>query len=540
MKRVIFKWLFLWVIWGCALRLMAFPTRSDNQSHVHSSCSKTRYPALCVRTLMSSNQNHADHSMSTLVDKVISETAELPSSALFSARLEDSAADHPHHLSIDGAREYCSEAMNLSLRPLKQSAQALKKFPDLDKQDIQTWLSAALTLQQGCLDEIISKSHSYQNRLIADKISHKVNHLVQLSSIALALVNKISTVKVTKTRAHQTSEATFPSWVSVGDRKFIRTNGQTDNINAVVAQDGSGDHETIKEAINAAPSGKRYVIYIKAGVYKEQIKTNKDGITLIGEGKYSTIIVASNGVEKDDCSLEDSATFTTTGDRFIAVGMSFQNSAGPRGGQAIALHVSSDHAIIYNCSIVSYQDSLYAKINRQFYKNCDIMGTIDFIFGEAAAVFQNCNLLLRKPEHKQYNVILASGRSHPEQNSGFSVLNCKIRGAAELDEEGGSCKSYLGRPWKRYSRSVVINSEIGGVVAREGWQMWPEADYSKTLYFGEYGNVGEGASTSGRVKWKGFHVIGEEEAEQFTVQNFIAGESWISATGIPFSAGLKG
>lgn len=230
----------------------------------------------------------------------------------------------------------------------------------------------------------------------------------------------------------------------------------------------------------------------------------------------------------------------STGDRFVAVGISFQNSAGPRAGQAIALHVSSDHAVIYNCSIIGYQDSLYAKVNRQFYKDCDIIGTIDFIFGAAAAVFQNCNLLFRKPEHKQYNVILANGRSHPEQNSGFSVLNCKIKETEELGGDGGSCDSYLGRPWKQYSRSVVIESEIGDVVAREGWQMWPDADYSKTLYFAEYGNVGGGASISGRVRWKGFHVIESDEAEEFTVANFISGKSWISPTGIPFSDGLNG
>lgn len=200
--------------------------------------------------------------------------------------------------------------MNLSLKRLNQSVKALQKSPNLYKQDIQTWLSAVLTFQQGCLDEL-SKVHSDQNNLVGYQISQKMNYLIQMSRNALALVNNITTAKAITIKAKE-KPVKLPSWISAKDLKLLGTNGQRDiNINAVVAQDGSGNHETIKDAINAAPSGNgRYVIYVKAGVYEEKIKTNKDGITLIGEGKYSTVIVASNGVEKDDCSLEESATFS--------------------------------------------------------------------------------------------------------------------------------------------------------------------------------------------------------------------------------------
>lgn len=225
-----------------------------------------------------------------------------------------------------------------------------------------------------------------------------------------------------------------------------------------------------------------------------------------------------------------------TGDGFIARDIGFQNTAGPDGEQALALYISSDHSVLYKCSIVGYQDTLYALALRQFYRECDIYGSIDFIFGNAAAVFQSCNIVFRR--HKGYNAILASGRSDPGQNTGFSVQNCRIMPGSDLSK--GSYSSYLGRPWKEYSRAVVMQSSIDNVIAPRGWVEWPGPEGSKlrTLYFAEYANMGPGAGVGQRVQWPGFHVIGADVAVEYTVGNFIAGTSWLPSTGVTFVSGL--
>lgn len=175
---------------------------------------------------------------------------------------------------------------------------------------------------------------------------------------------------------------------------------------------------------------------------------------------------------------------------------------------------------------------------RQFYRECDIYGTVDFIFGNAVAVFQSCNLVLRQPRSGgAYDVILANGRSDPGQNTGFSVQNCRISRGSDFS---AAKSAYLGRPWKQYSRAVVMQSTIDAVISSRGWVEWGGSSGStyKTLYFAEFENIGPGARTSGRVNWPGFHVIGRPEATKFTVANFIGGTSWLPSTGVTFISGL--
>ncbi|KAK9989805.1 hypothetical protein SO802_030044 [Lithocarpus litseifolius] len=228
-----------------------------------------------------------------------------------------------------------------------------------------------------------------------------------------------------------------------------------------------------------------------------------------------------------------------TGNGFIARDIGFHNTAGPQGEQALALYIASDHSVFFRCSIAGYQDSLYALALRQFYRECDIYGTIDFIFGNAVAVFQSCNLVLRRPQ-RGYNVILANGRNDPGQNTGFSIQKCKIMVSSDFSAVKHSYNSYLGRPWKEYSRAVIMESTLDDAIAPRGWTEWPGAESStlKNLYFAEYSNVGPGAGLSKRVQWSGYHVIGADKAVKFTVSKFIAGTSWLPFTGIPFISGL--
>lgn len=521
-------WLLGYVIWGAPISGAAM---DGYQTSVLKECKYARYPRLCVQSLMSFESASTQHVqiVSALINKTISETKLPPSYfAKFSSQFDVQESKH-----APGITDYCEELMSMSLKRLDQSLLALKESPTRNKHDIQTWLSAALTFQQTCKDSVKSLGLSGDP---TDKISQKMDYLSQLVSNPLAIVNRITSSSLNSTGRLLYEEQTFPDWVSSKDRKLLQAN--TIKANVIVAKDGTGNYETVSEAIKAA-SGNRFVIYVKSGVYKEKIRTNKDGITLIGDGKYSTIIVGDDSVARGS-SMPGSATFTITGDGFIARDIGFHNSAGPQGKQALALNIASDHSVLFRCSIAGYQDTLYALALRQFYRDCDIYGTVDFIFGNAAAVLQNCYLAVHRPHGGGYNVILANGRSDPGQNTGFSVQNCRITAASDFSPVKHSFNTYLGRPWKQYSRSVVMQSTIDDLVASKGWVEWPgAASYGKTLYFAEYSNVGPGAGTSGRVGWPGFHVIDADEAVKFTVGTFISGTSWLPSTGVTFVSGLR-
>ncbi|KAL5995806.1 hypothetical protein ACLOJK_025876 [Asimina triloba] len=519
--------------------------KEELEKHSQKECGFTRYPDLCMATLSGlALGNQRDGILSALVEKVREET-KLHTSSLpeYSSFLQlGLQSQHPRFSSIGR----CLELMDMSVKRLNQSLSALKAFRPHNKPDVQTWLSAVLTFQETCKDAVKDNDHlpgDGDQAAAAVRISGQMDHLSKLASNALALVNRISSHHQEDIPdSHVASGGVFPTWVYRRDRKLLQSSGGGGGgmaANAVVAKDGTGDYKSIAEAIDAASAahGGRFVIHVKAGFYKEKIHVKNDNIVLIGDGKYVTVI-SNDDSQNAGSSLVGSATVSISGNGFIAKDIGFENTAGPGGAQALALVVESDRSVFYRCMIRGYQDTLYALALRQFYRECDIAGTIDFIFGNAAAVFQGCNLILRRPQRSAYNVMLANGRSDPGQNTGFSVQNCKIMAGADLAPYRHSIPSFLGRPWKQYSRAVVMESEMDDAIAARGWVEWSGGFALKSLYFGEYENSGAGAGTSRRVEWAGYHVIGAEEAAKFTVAKFIAGNSWLPSTGVMFDSGL--
>jgi pectinesterase len=225
---------------------------------------------------------------------------------------------------------------------------------------------------------------------------------------------------------------------------------------------------------------------------------------------------------------------------FIARDITFQNTAGPHKGQAVALRSASDLSVFYRCAISGYQDTLMTHAQRQFYRQCYIYGTVDFIFGNAAVVFQNCNIFARKPLDGQANMITAQGRGDPFQNTGISFHNCQIRAASDLKPVVDKYNTFLGRPWQQYSRVMVMKTFMDTLVSPLGWSPWGDTDFAQdTLYYAEYENYGPGSSTKERVKWPGYHVItNPNEASKFTVTGLLAGPRWLATTTVPFTSGL--
>ncbi|CAH8343548.1 unnamed protein product [Eruca vesicaria subsp. sativa] len=342
------------------------------------------------------------------------------------------------------------------------------------------------------------------------------------------------------------TEDGIPTWVRPEARRLMEEEIPLDEeppvkADAVVAQDGSGQYKTIAEALNFVPKDNSpFVIYIKEGIYKEQVMITKKMpyITFLGDGQNLTIISGSLSFGVGRIKTFLSATVIIEGEHFTAKSIGIENTAGPEGRQAVAMRVSADYAVFYECKFDGYQDTLYVHSQRQFYRDCTITGTIDFVFGDAKCLLQNSVLVVRKPKRGQTCVVTAQGRSDRRESTGLVLQNCHITGDADFMALKPAKKVYLGRPWKRFSRTIMLMSALDDIVHPDGWLKWKGDFALKTLYYAEYSSAGLGANDSVRVKWPGVKNITAEEAQLYTGGRFLGGDSWIPQTQVPYIANL--
>ncbi|KAB2021441.1 hypothetical protein ES319_D07G139400v1 [Gossypium barbadense] len=540
---------FVLVLLSSAVILKKSPkTTQIGHFHVHnhlqrasSACDGTLYPELCVSTI-SVLPDLASKSLPELISATLNQT--MHEVRLSSANITNIEKKLKSYNTLEEAAiNDCLELFDNTMAELKVVSSGLgPKGSSVSENyhDLQTFLSAAMTNQQTCLDGFARSSGNV--RSIIKKGLHNISHHV---SNSLVMLNKVPGVNKSKPEVfpgYGRVKNGFPTWLSRRDRKLLQASLNETKFDLIVAKDGTGNFTNITDAVSAAPnnSDTRFVIYIKAGAYFENVEVDrkKTMLMFVGDGIGKTVVKASRNVV-DGFTTFRSATVAVVGNGFIAKGITIENSAGPSKHQAVALRSGSDLSAFYKCIFVAYQDTLYVHSLRQFYRECDIYGTVDFIFGNAAAVFQACNLYARKPNPNQKNIFTAQGREDPNQNTGISILNSKIAAAADLIPLKSSFKTYLGRPWKEFSRTVIMRSYIDDSVDPAGWLEWNGTFALSTLYYGEYLNRGPGSNTSARVTWPGYRVINSStEADQFTAGAFIQGNDWLNSTDIPFSLGL--
>ncbi|KAI3833620.1 hypothetical protein MKX03_010664 [Papaver bracteatum] len=446
--------------------------------------------------------------------------------------------------------------------------------------DLRSWLSAALGNQDTCIEGFEKTSSIFVQHMIAGGLKH----VTSLVSDVLSMVrheehpqrhrNRTSNGQTVHKVAKRERRRNFPSWMHIRDRRLLQltpppppppeisnngtanaTNYSNMTINVVVAADGSGNFTKIMDAVAEAPdkSTNRFIIYIKRGIYDENvdIKKKKWNLMMIGDGMNATVITGNRSFI-DGWTTFRTATFAVSGRGFIAKDLTIENTAGAVKHQAVALRSDSDLSVFYRCAIIGYQDTLYAHSLRQFYRECLITGTVDFIFGNGAVVFQKCDILARKPLPDQKNSITAQGRKDPNQNTGFSIqfsnisADSDLAAAASVPSYNASTnittrptQTYLGRPWKLYSRTVIMKCYLGDLIRPEGWLEWNATFALDTLFYAEYMNYGPGAGLGKRVNWPGYQIMNDSsQAINYTVARFIDGNSWLPSTGVTYTASL--
>ncbi|XAR58413.1 Pectinesterase [Bertholletia excelsa] len=524
-------------------------------------CKYTPYPAYCRTVLPSNNSaNVYDYGRFSFKKSISSAQKFL---SLINKLLRRPSALTPSAVS---ALQDCNFLANLNMDYLYSSIQTLNaasntQLPSVEAEDVQTLLSGILTNTETCLDGIqaTAASWSVKNGVIAPLAND-----TKLYSVSLALFTKGWVPNKKKGGASKSAARKQLSFrkgklpfqmsnrhkailESLSGRKLLQSSDDGQVVvsdMAVVSQDGQNNFTTITDAVNAAPNNTKagqgyFLIYITAGVYEEyvSIAKNKKYLMMIGDGINRTIITGNHSYV-DGWTTFNSSTFAVVGLGFVAVDITFRNTAGAIKHQAVAVRNGADLSTFYSCSFEAYQDTLYVHSLRQFYRECDIYGTVDFIFGNAAAVFQSCNMYPRLPMSGQFNAITAQGRTDPFQTTGISIQNCTIRPAADLASSSSSVQTYLGRPWKLYSRTVYMQSFMDSFINPQGWQVWNGDFALNTSYYAEFNNTGPGSSTTNRVTWPGFHAINATDAGNFTVSNFLLGDDWLPDTGVPYAGAL--
>ncbi|KAL3825503.1 hypothetical protein ACJIZ3_021532 [Penstemon smallii] len=509
---------------------------TTHNSVVRSTCATTLYPDLCVSTINRAAASTIATSKDVLLT-ALNYTIYTVERNYFTVKKIGTTRKSSLTAREKDALHDCLEVIDDTLDELRKTENELEDY------GFRNYTFAAQTNQETCLDGF---SHDKADKRVREALIKGQMHVFRLVSNVLAILKNLSDTEMAQNVRTRLGEdfsmkdgQEWPEWLSAGDRRLLQASTVTPDV--TVAADGSGNFRTVSEAVAAAPEGSsRYVIRIRAGVYREnvEIPRRKTNLMFVGDGRTTTIITASRSVGGGSTTF-NSGTVAVVGTGFLARDITFQNTAGPSNNQAVALRVNADLCAFYRCDMLAYQDTLYVHSLRQFYTGCLIAGTVDFIFGNAAVVFQNCDIHARRPNAGQRNMVTAQGRDDPNQNTGIVIQRCRIGATSDLLPVQSSFPTYLGRPWREYSRTVVMQTVISDVINPAGWYMWNGNFALDTLFYAEYQNTGAGAGTANRVTWAGYRVLTTAaQAQPFTAGTFIGGGNWLPATGFPFSLGL--
>ncbi|WIV19890.1 pectinesterase family protein [Paenibacillus polygoni] len=293
-----------------------------------------------------------------------------------------------------------------------------------------------------------------------------------------------------------------------------------------VALDGSGDYQTVQEAINAVPdqNTSQVIIYIKNGIYREKLvlPATKPNIRMIGESREGTVLVygdsaSTPGADGLPMGTSNSSGFKVLANDYSAERLTIMNDAGDDAGQAVALYTKGDRMTFREVNLKGYQDTFYANDGRQYFVDSYIEGDVDFIFGGATVVFENSII-------HSLNDGYVTAASTPEDKLGYVFLNSRFTA-----EPGLTGTVPLGRPWRPYSNVYVINSELGDHIESTGWDNWRNPANELTARYGEFASYGPGANPAARYAWS--TQLTYEEASLLTPEHILSGnDGWNPAS----------
>ncbi|KAG9443959.1 hypothetical protein H6P81_015299 [Aristolochia fimbriata] len=277
-----------------------------------------------------------------------------------------------------------------------------------------------------------------------------------------------------------------------------------------VAVDGRGDFTTISAAVAAAPNH-------SPSSFRIYIKTEK------------TIIAYS---EEDLNSTYSAATVYVRGDDFVARDITFMNKAETHRG-APAFTSEGNRTVVHRCNFEGYRHTVFARFGYHFYRDFNIYGTSDIIFGSATAVFQQCTIFAGLPGVVGDRITVTAHASWPRREpSVFSLHICTITRDLRAGRETASDhipRGYLGTvPWPSSSSTVVMQSILDEVIDPHDWLPNNTTTVGPSGFYGEYDNRGPGAKRLMKSRHSA-NILTADGAQNFTVAKLLLhGDEWQS------------
>ncbi|XP_059435496.1 pectinesterase-like [Corylus avellana] len=489
----------------------------DNMMGVDEICNQTDYKESCMASLQPVGDKA---SVKKYLTAAINGTVSEMTNAMQKAKVN---ADAIGDQSLEKmALEDCVELMGLSIEEM-QSVMPLE-----DVGDGRSSLSAVIAYQRACVEGL--KESLYASFADFDGGLQKAR---ELASIILAIIYE----------NFPNDDARVERQLMADQRKVLqdykKAGGQM-IPHASVAKDGSEEYGSINAALDAYPNDikGRYVIYVKAGVYEENVVVakNKTNVFMYGDGVTETII---SGTNLDDTTTYRRATLSAIGNEFICANIGIKVPDKSSGNSIAALKIQSDKAAFYNCRINGTTSNIYALAHRQFFKECEIYGVTNIIKGDAALVIQRSKIVVTQPSTPVANIITLQGRSDKRENTGFVIHGSVIVADESNSPEKLKNWTYLGMAVDKYSRTIVMESLLGDLINAQGWSS--SNNYGiENVTFAEYKNRGPGAQTKNRVNWPSHTVItNRNDALLYTADRFIELQKWSLDNIIgPLHAGL--
>ncbi|KAF5931662.1 hypothetical protein HYC85_027833 [Camellia sinensis] len=528
------------VIIGSVVGTVIHNRNNDNSGNTPSSstspaaslkavCSVTQYPDSCfssINALEASNSTTDPKELFKLSLKVVFD--ELSKIASF----PDTLISQINDTQVQSALEVCKTVIEDAVYRLNDSISSMDAnpgekiltIPNID--GLKTWLSAAITDQETCFDALMEANSS-----LIDEVRLTMKNSTEFASNSLAIVAEVMAIMVdVNVPIHRkllgVSDSGFPEWVGAAERRLLQA--ATVKANLVVAQDGSGNYRTIGEAVAMVPkkSKSRFVIYVKAGTYVENVNLDKNtwNVMMYGDGMNQTIVSGSLNVV-DGTATFLSATFAVSG-----TGLHCKK-------YGVLEHRRSNEAT--SCSGPVFVRLIRTPFTPTPTANSTAIATSSALLTSYSATprlsSKTCNIQPRQPLTNQFDTITAQGKTDKNQNTGISIQKCFVSSFDNL-----TAATYLGRPWKNYSTTVVMETNIGSFLNPLGWVPWNgPADPPSTIFYAEYQNTGPGSNVTNRVKWTGYRSnITKSQASKFTVKSFIDGDVWLPTTNVVFDLTL--